>query len=409
MPGRNVSPLRSRATRLSRSSCLTDFRCQPLSRSSLIVRALVMSDSSATMRPGADAVNLWGRPCGDDGTTAVRVGAESSAIEAGEVRPQGRALGRREALDAEPQSGGHALGAGHLGHAGPGLGREDEPLRVGPLHGEHGGAAHVADLGGLALAHANAGDDHLGGVLQPPLVGALAQTIETLAGRVVDLRAEVLALDRPLQSAGRIAEPHAVALDRQRAERRAVTIPQHEAGVLGLDADDQTVTGVVEAELARRLGRRRQREEREHEDEDEEAWPDHGGMVARCASIGVGDGSKMSGEGEPMGASARTKTLMPTPEQALPGRKERMPVPERHHVNGNRIVPPFPEGLELALFGLGCFWGAEKAFWKIPGVYSTAVGYAAGITPNPDYEEVCTGRTGHNEVVRVVFDPKAVS
>jgi peptide-methionine (S)-S-oxide reductase len=107
--------------------------------------------------------------------------------------------------------------------------------------------------------------------------------------------------------------------------------------------------------------------------------------------------------------SGKTKTLIPTAEQALPGRKEPMPVPERHHVNDNRIVPPFPEGLELAMFGLGCFWGAEKAFWKIPGVYSTSVGYAGGHTPNPDYEEVCTGLTGHNEVVRVVFDPKKVS
>ena len=104
----------------------------------------------------------------------------------------------------------------------------------------------------------------------------------------------------------------------------------------------------------------------------------------------------------------KNKMMMPAPEEALPGRKEPMPVPERHHVNGNRIVPPFPEGLERAVFGLGCFWGAEKAFWKIPGVYSTAVGYAAGHTPNPDYEEVCTGLTGHNEVVRMVFDPKKV-
>src|SRR5919109_952472 len=107
--------------------------------------------------------------------------------------------------------------------------------------------------------------------------------------------------------------------------------------------------------------------------------------------------------------AAKNKTLMPTPEQALPGRQEPMPVPERHHVNGNRIVPPFPDGLELATFGLGCFWGAEKAFWKIPGVYVTAVGYAGGQTPNPTYQEVCTGRTGQNEVVLVVYDPKAVS
>jgi peptide-methionine (S)-S-oxide reductase len=99
------------------------------------------------------------------------------------------------------------------------------------------------------------------------------------------------------------------------------------------------------------------------------------------------------------------KLEMPAPEDALPGRAEQMPVPETHHVNGNRIVPPFPEGLELALFGLGCFWGAERLFWKHPAVYATAVGYAGGYTPNPTYEEVCSGRTGHNEVVRVVFDP----
>jgi peptide-methionine (S)-S-oxide reductase len=97
---------------------------------------------------------------------------------------------------------------------------------------------------------------------------------------------------------------------------------------------------------------------------------------------------------------------LPTPAEALPGRAEPMPVPERHHVSGNRIVPPFPEGLELADVGLGCFWGAEKAFWKLPGVYATAVGYQGGVTPNPTYREVCTGRTGHAEVVRVVFDPR---
>ncbi|BAU47615.1 methionine sulfoxide reductase A [Sulfurifustis variabilis] len=103
------------------------------------------------------------------------------------------------------------------------------------------------------------------------------------------------------------------------------------------------------------------------------------------------------------------KKAMPRPEDALPGRAEAMPVPERHHVSGNRIVPPFPDGTALALFGMGCFWGAEKAFWGLPGVYSTAVGYAGGYTPNPTYREVCTGRTGHNEVVRVVFDPERVS
>lgn len=86
-----------------------------------------------------------------------------------------------------------------------------------------------------------------------------------------------------------------------------------------------------------------------------------------------------------------------------------MAVPEHHYVNGHRIVPPFPEGMALALFGMGCFWGAERKFWSIPGVYSTAVGYAGGYTPNPAYREVCTGMTGHNEVVRVVYDPQAVS
>jgi peptide-methionine (S)-S-oxide reductase len=107
--------------------------------------------------------------------------------------------------------------------------------------------------------------------------------------------------------------------------------------------------------------------------------------------------------------TAKSKLAMPERDQALPGRAERMPVPEQHHVNGHRIVPPFPAGTELALFGLGCFWGAEKAFWTRAGVYSTAVGYAAGFTPNPTYEEVCTGLTGHNEVVRVVFDPNVVA
>jgi peptide-methionine (S)-S-oxide reductase len=102
------------------------------------------------------------------------------------------------------------------------------------------------------------------------------------------------------------------------------------------------------------------------------------------------------------------KLQVPTAADALPGRAEAMPVPERHFVNGNRIVPPFPEGMELALFAMGCFWGAERIFWKHAGVYSTAVGYAAGSTPNPTYREVCSGLTGHTEGVRVVFDPAAV-
>jgi peptide-methionine (S)-S-oxide reductase len=105
----------------------------------------------------------------------------------------------------------------------------------------------------------------------------------------------------------------------------------------------------------------------------------------------------------------RKAAVMPTREQALPGRSETMRVSGRHFVSGNRIVPPFPAGTELTLFGLGCFWGAERKFWQIDGVYATAVGYAAGSTPNPTYEEVCSGMTGHNEVVRVVFDTKETS
>ncbi|MGH7332498.1 MAG: peptide-methionine (S)-S-oxide reductase MsrA [Candidatus Rokuibacteriota bacterium] len=100
---------------------------------------------------------------------------------------------------------------------------------------------------------------------------------------------------------------------------------------------------------------------------------------------------------------------MPTRENALPGRTQPMPVPATHHVSGARLVPPFPDGMELALFGMGCFWGAERILWQAEGVYSTAVGYAGGFTPNPTYEEVCRGRTGHTEVVRVVFDPAKIS
>ncbi|GAB4506963.1 MAG: peptide-methionine (S)-S-oxide reductase MsrA [Sulfuricaulis sp.] len=103
------------------------------------------------------------------------------------------------------------------------------------------------------------------------------------------------------------------------------------------------------------------------------------------------------------------KPKMPGANEALPGRAEKMPVPEKHFVNGHSLTPPFPAGMEQAQFGLGCFWGAEKYFWQLPGVYVTAVGYAGGHTPNPTYKEVCSGMTGHNEVVLVVYDPKQVS
>ena len=105
----------------------------------------------------------------------------------------------------------------------------------------------------------------------------------------------------------------------------------------------------------------------------------------------------------------RKKHAMPTPERALPGRDEEMPVPETHFVNGNPLKGPFPEGLEQAMFGMGCFWGVERRFWQLDGVFTTAAGYAAGLTPNPTYREVCSGQTGHNEVVLVVFDPATVS
>lgn len=103
------------------------------------------------------------------------------------------------------------------------------------------------------------------------------------------------------------------------------------------------------------------------------------------------------------------KQSLPSPEETLPGRSEKMSVPERHYVNGNPLTPPFPEGMETAMFGLGCFWGAERKFWQLDGVYTTAVGYAAGHTPNPTYHEVCSGMTGHAEVVLVVFDPQVIS
>jgi peptide-methionine (S)-S-oxide reductase len=105
----------------------------------------------------------------------------------------------------------------------------------------------------------------------------------------------------------------------------------------------------------------------------------------------------------------RKKQTLPEAGEALPGRTTAMAVPETHFVNGNALRPPYPAGLEQAMFGLGCFWGAERKFWEAPGVYTTAAGYAAGATPNPTYEEVCSGLTGHNEVVLVVFDPKKTS
>jgi len=105
----------------------------------------------------------------------------------------------------------------------------------------------------------------------------------------------------------------------------------------------------------------------------------------------------------------RKKSEMPTQEEALPGRNQQMQLKGGHYVNGNPLQPPFPKGMELALFGMGCFWGAERSFWEAEGVYSTAVGYAGGFTPNPTYEEICTGMTGHNEVVQVVFDPGIIN
>jgi peptide-methionine (S)-S-oxide reductase len=110
-----------------------------------------------------------------------------------------------------------------------------------------------------------------------------------------------------------------------------------------------------------------------------------------------------------MGFFGRHKTEMVAPEEALPGRAQRMPVPQRHFVLGTPLVPPFPEGMEQIVVGMGCFWGAERKFWEADGVYTTAVGYSGGYTPNPTYEEVCSGRTGHAEVVLAVFDPTVTS
>jgi peptide-methionine (S)-S-oxide reductase len=105
----------------------------------------------------------------------------------------------------------------------------------------------------------------------------------------------------------------------------------------------------------------------------------------------------------------RPNSKLPSPTDALPGRSEPMPIPERHFVNGASLTPPWPDGTRTAIFGLGCFWGAEKDFWQTPGVISTAVGYAGGQTPNPNYREVCSGRTGHAEVVLVAYDPSQVT
>src|SRR5512146_1146504 len=117
----------------------------------------------------------------------------------------------------------------------------------------------------------------------------------------------------------------------------------------------------------------------------------------------------MSRREEPAMFGAVKKAQMIEKPLALPGRATPMPVPEAHYVNGHPLKPPFPAGLKQAVFGLGCFWGAERKFWEVPGVYVTAAGYAGGYTPNPTYEEVCSGRTGHTEVVLVVYDPKKIS
>jgi peptide-methionine (S)-S-oxide reductase len=107
--------------------------------------------------------------------------------------------------------------------------------------------------------------------------------------------------------------------------------------------------------------------------------------------------------------SSRHKTTLPAADDALPGRDDTMPVPAAHEVLGTPLTPPFPDGIEVAYFGLGCFWGAERAFWELPGVYTTAVGYQGGMTPNATYQEVCSGKTGHAEIVMVAYDPAKIS
>jgi peptide-methionine (S)-S-oxide reductase len=110
-----------------------------------------------------------------------------------------------------------------------------------------------------------------------------------------------------------------------------------------------------------------------------------------------------------MSLFTQKKTAMPSAQEALPGRADKMPVAPAHFVNGNPMMPPFPDHLQQIIFGLGCFWGAERKFWQLEGVFTTAAGYSAGHTPNPNYQEVCTGKTGHNEVVLVVYDPAIIS
>ena len=131
-------------------------------------------------------------------------------------------------------------------------------------------------------------------------------------------------------------------------------------------------------------------------------------LALSAASCRAGSGGSFA-SGDDVMALFGKKLSLPKPEEALPGRATKMPVPEAHHVNGHRIAPPFPEGMQLAQFGMGCFWGAERRFWQQPGVYSTAVGYAGGVTPNPTYREVCSGQTGHSEMVLVVYDPAKIS